>query len=86
MVITYHMTVDLAWALQRPPASLKAMLINETGQPWTGWEVRRLLKAAQAAGYVVLPVCEHHNARGFCQGHKTTVRNCVCDVCAGMIG
>lgn len=72
MIRCYHITIDLAWALRRTTAHLKGMLTNETGEVMSGWEVRRRLKEAQAKGYSVLPVCEHHNARGLCLGHDVT--------------
>ena len=70
MIITYHMTVDLAWALRRTTAELKGMLRHETGEPLTGWDVRRRLREAQSQGYTVLPCCNHVNATGHCRGHE----------------
>jgi hypothetical protein len=71
MIITYHMSVQLAWALRRPTAELRAMLRHETGQSWSGWDVRRRLRQAQQHGYTVLPVCPEVNAKGYCLGHRS---------------
>ena len=76
MVVTYHMTIDLAWALRRPTAYLKDIITHETGHSLSGWDVRRRLKEAQARGYIVLPVCDHHDARGYCRGHTDLPSDC----------
>ena len=70
MIITYHMTVNLAWALRHSTQDLRGMLGCETGQALSRWAVRRRLREAQAKGYTVLPVCETVNERGYCRGHR----------------
>jgi hypothetical protein len=72
MIIAYHMTVDLAWALRCSTQYLRGMLRDETGHTLSGWAVRRRLREAQAQGYTVLPVCETVNAHGYCLGHRDT--------------
>ena len=70
MIITYHTTVPLAWAVRRSTQDLRGLLATETGEVVSGWAVRRRLRDAQAKGYAVLPVCEEVNERGYCRGHK----------------
>lgn len=74
MIRTYHMTIDLAWALRRSTQDLRGMLRNETGVPLSGWEVRRRLREAQAQGYTVLPCCAEVDGTGHCLGHTNDER------------
>jgi hypothetical protein len=74
MIRSHHIQIDVAWALRKDTAFLACMLRRETGDAVTGEEVRARLRVAQACGYVVLPVCPAHDARGYCTGHVVEER------------
>lgn len=42
---------------------------KETGRPLSAAEVRTHLAMLAGRGYDVMPTCENHDARGYCQGH-----------------
>jgi hypothetical protein len=70
MIRTYHVAIDLPWARRRSTQELRALLSHETGEPLSGWDVRRRLRDARAQGYAVLPCCAEVNAAGYCLGHE----------------
>ena len=70
MIYTYHYTPDLTQALGQPRTELQHLIARETGQRVSWWTLRRKLKAAVARGYLVLPMCEEHDPRGVCLGHR----------------
>ncbi|AEG67727.1 hypothetical protein [Ralstonia solanacearum] len=65
MRLRYCGSLDLEHLLRQPFAQLGRLVRdNATGEPLPPVEV-----AARAAGYEVMPMCAHHDRRGFCLGH-----------------
>lgn len=48
---------------------LDGLVIDDDGNPLSDQELRKLLKEKKAEGYEVLPMCDNHDERGYCQGH-----------------
>ncbi len=68
---TYHVTVDLRWVLRAKDREIRHMLVDaETGRNLTPEECRDLAIERLRQGFEVLPVCDHHDAKGRCLGHK----------------
>jgi hypothetical protein len=63
-------TINLANGLKLPDRELSQMLIDDDDRTLSAAEVRRLFTQKLSEGFIVLPICDRHDARGYCQGHE----------------
>jgi hypothetical protein len=63
-----HVTMDIDGGLRLPDSLLDGALI-ENGHPLSATEARRRLRELRDQGFEVIPVCDHHDSRGYCLGH-----------------
>jgi hypothetical protein len=66
----YCGSLDLEHLL-RQPFGLLGVLVRDpaTGLPQPSVDVAARAVLLRAAGYEVMPMCAHHDRRGFCLGH-----------------
>ncbi|KMW47071.1 hypothetical protein PQH03_15035 [Ralstonia insidiosa] len=70
----YCGSLDLEHLLRQPFAQLGRLVRDtETGQPLPPVEVAARAVLLRAAGYEVMPMCAHHDHRGFCLGHADQI-------------
>ncbi|WP_296223502.1 hypothetical protein [Ralstonia sp. UBA689] len=70
----YCGSLDLEHLLCQPFAELGRLVRDQaTGQPLPPVEVAARAVLLRAAGYEVMPMCAHHDLRGFCLGHPDQV-------------
>ncbi|AST33489.2 hypothetical protein [Ralstonia solanacearum] len=70
MRLRYCGSLDLEHLLRQPFAQLGRLVRdNATGEPLPPVEVAARAVLLRAAGYEVMPMCAHHDRRGFCLGH-----------------
>jgi hypothetical protein len=62
--------MDLEWIIRQPDIKLKNMLRTDNGHVLTPNECRELAIQKIREGFDVLPVCDHHNEKGYCLGHE----------------
>ena len=69
-LLTYHLTIDLLWALRASDAMLTGLVCHaEHGDPMAPAILRRLAAHYYRRGYTVLPMCSCTDATGRCLGH-----------------
>lgn len=69
MKMKTHSSISLRNGLQLSDRELTGLIINDDGKVLTPDECRDLFIAKIREGYDVLPVCDHHDERGYCKGH-----------------
>ncbi|ANA33204.1 hypothetical protein [Ralstonia mannitolilytica] len=66
----YCGSLDLDHLLRQPFAELGRLVRDrQSGSPLPPVEVATRAVLLRAAGYEVMPMCAHHDHRGFCLGH-----------------
>jgi hypothetical protein len=68
---SFHMTIDVGAFLLKSDADLNELVFDDDHRYIPAQELRRLLNAARAKGYSVLPMCDHIDEDGMCLGHPT---------------
>lgn len=66
----YHVAMSCDGILREPPDVAGSMLIDSaTGRTLESHEVYALATIFKARGFEVIPACDNHDSKGYCNGH-----------------
>lgn len=70
----FCLSFNIHYLLKLPDSELGRCLVDRsTGRDLPAADVRAHLRELLMHGYIVAPVCDHYDSKGFCSGHP------VCD-------
>ena len=70
---TFHCCMAISYLIghARRPRELDGIFVErDTGRKMPGEEVLTMAIDLASNGYEVVPSCENHDTRGYCQGHQ----------------
>ena len=67
-----HISINCDTILEWTPKELiknQGLLISDNGKILSGIQMYNLAAKCKKEGYIVIPMCDNVDERGFCQGH-----------------